>query len=977
LIGSVLAGKYQILSIIGAGAMGRVYRAHHMQMGAQMAVKVLSPQYSADPQTIWRFHHEARAAARLRHPNSIRIHDFGQDRDGLFYLVMELLTGKTLGQVLRQGGQLPGARIVNLLSQALLALDEAHHAGIIHRDFKPDNIFIEQIHTRTDHVKVLDFGIAKDMGGSGVTHAGSVCGTPDYMSPEQIRGEPLDGRSDVYAAGVVLYELLTGYRPFEGSLLEVLSCHVSHAPVPPSKRVPGLRIPPSLEQVCLKAMSKRREDRYASAAEMEQALRQAGRALAGRCCPACSEAVPPRVRFCPWCGGALQAAAGEMARPKARWPSDLLGREEALDSLHVLDQRALLLWGPSGIGKSRLVEAWIARSAAGRPVVRAYPDPSCAGTPLYPIRTALAQALRIPDRPSLQELDQALITLRGEGSTGDRAGLAELFGVSLSRGAAHGAYDVRRRECFAAAVQTLGRLPLIFVFEDIDRYDGPSLEILKRLCQEVSRATVLLTSSVPPTPDLVCEALALPPLPPEVLDDLGLPPSLLGAAGGIPRELEQRCLALAEGAADISLAGRIGLLSADSFSLLAALAVAGTRAPFAQVCEVAGLAVAGAEAQRQDLALRGLLRVCGDILELPSPSFRDLIYERVDEARRRALHRAWHRLLEGGDRSTHAIVLAHHALRGDPERISLSLMEQAGDAARQSFDDEAAEAWFRRAVQRARHMVQTKEAPKEVLIQAGLRLALTLRYAGKIVDAEQTLREILRLGKGDARAEADARRGLSRLADAWDQPAAAQHELHGAIRAAWRAGDPGLLVELYQELAEVMARSGDAEAAERELREGIDSVTSGEGMAARSGPPQLWRLFLSLGELLHLDQDRQAEALACGRRALQWARAHGSPEGLIKAQKFLGLLYKALGQPRLAARHHRAALEEARLLGDRRSTADVLIVMADAVNAAEVPDSRDSARALLMEASALSQQIGWDEGMRLIERQMADLDKPA
>ena len=159
--GTTLVGKYHITELIGVGAMGRVYRADHLQLDAQVAVKLLNPEMAADAQTLKRFQTEARAASRLRHPNTIQVHDFGQSDAGVLFLVMEFLRGRNLAQIIADEPPLSPPRLVDLLGQALAALDEAHAAGVVHRDFKPENIFVETLRTGKEHVKVLDFGIAK------------------------------------------------------------------------------------------------------------------------------------------------------------------------------------------------------------------------------------------------------------------------------------------------------------------------------------------------------------------------------------------------------------------------------------------------------------------------------------------------------------------------------------------------------------------------------------------------------------------------------------------------------------------------------------------------------------------------------------------------------------------------------------------------------------------------------------------------
>jgi eukaryotic-like serine/threonine-protein kinase len=292
LVGRMLAGKYKLERKLGEGGMGAVYRARQVALEKTIAVKVMHKELASDPMFAARFHREAKAASRLDHANSIDIHDFGEEPDGLLYIAMEFLDGRDLLAIVEEEGSMPAARIVDILSQALSALAVAHDMGIIHRDLKPENIMIlrrkgedERVH---DVVKVCDFGIAKVAEGPDapesapptkamkgkLTTAGLVIGTPEYMSPEQGRGEALDARCDLYSMGVILYLLLSGQTPFDAPTpLGIVLKHQNEEPLPPSRvrAMADLR----LEAVCLKAMSKRPQDRYSSAREMRAALRTA------------------------------------------------------------------------------------------------------------------------------------------------------------------------------------------------------------------------------------------------------------------------------------------------------------------------------------------------------------------------------------------------------------------------------------------------------------------------------------------------------------------------------------------------------------------------------------------------------------------------------------------------------------------------------------------------------------------------------
>jgi serine/threonine protein kinase/tetratricopeptide (TPR) repeat protein len=278
LIGVVLDDKYRLDELLGQGGMGAVYRATHLLIERPVAVKVLSRRLVTDESARERFRREARAAGRLQHTNAVAVTDFGETRDGLVYLVMELLEGRPLREVLARESPLDPARAVSLMMQISAAVEAAHAAGIIHRDLKPGNIFLVQRPDSPYIVKVLDFGIAKLAADSGefnfadtLTGTGVMIGTPRYMSPEQCDGAQLTPASDVYSLGVILYEMLTGQTPFTGgSPLALALKHSSESPRPPRELVAA--IPPALEGVVLHALEKKPEERAGDAGEFRREL---------------------------------------------------------------------------------------------------------------------------------------------------------------------------------------------------------------------------------------------------------------------------------------------------------------------------------------------------------------------------------------------------------------------------------------------------------------------------------------------------------------------------------------------------------------------------------------------------------------------------------------------------------------------------------------------------------------------------------
>ncbi len=279
LVGSVIAGNYHIEKKLGEGGMGAVYLGQHVKMGRKSAIKVMTQSMAHDPDAIARFNREATNAARINHPNVCAIYDFGETPDGLIYLAMEFIEGESLSDLLEREGALSPKRAAAIFQQAGDALQAAHDLGIVHRDLKPDNIMLTKGRGGADVVKVVDFGIAKAVGGEEgqkVTKTGLVVGTPEYMSPEQLAGDKLDGRSDIYSLALVLYRMLTGTLPFQAdSAQEVMIKRLTDEPLPLNAARPDAGFPERLQAAMDRALTRMPSERYSSAAELARDVTQA------------------------------------------------------------------------------------------------------------------------------------------------------------------------------------------------------------------------------------------------------------------------------------------------------------------------------------------------------------------------------------------------------------------------------------------------------------------------------------------------------------------------------------------------------------------------------------------------------------------------------------------------------------------------------------------------------------------------------
>ena len=370
LVGSIIAERYHVLRKLGEGGMGQVYLAEHVKMGRQSAVKVMHPAMVHDANTIARFNREAANASRIDHPNVAGIYDFGETPEGLVYLAMQYIEGETLTHIVLVNGALPPSRAAEITRQAAEGLHAAHGMGIVHRDLKPDNIMVTTDRDGLDCVKVVDFGIAKAAGSDAqkVTKTGIVVGTPEYMSPEQLAGEEVDGRSDLYSLALVAFNMLTGDLPFPAESTQTsMVMRLTEKPKSLAEMKPDVAWPEELQAVMSKALERYARARYATAREFGRALHAAIEKMPARSSSAGRSLVSETA--------APDQPTKEVRRPSTR-PTEVAPRKRelmiavgAVAALAVVVAGVLLTRG--GLGSGRAASAG-ASSAAFAQGVTAY-----------------------------------------------------------------------------------------------------------------------------------------------------------------------------------------------------------------------------------------------------------------------------------------------------------------------------------------------------------------------------------------------------------------------------------------------------------------------------------------------------------------------------------------------------------------------------------------------------------------------------
>ena len=338
LVGQVVADRYHIVKKLGEGGMGQVYLAEHVKMGRRSAIKVMNPSMVHDPDAVARFNREAANASRISHPNVCAIYDFGETPDGVIYLAMEFIEGEALTDVITRDGALPVQRAAHIFTQTADALQAAHDLGIVHRDLKPDNIMLSRGRDGRDVVKVVDFGIAKAVGGDEagqkVTKTGLVVGTPEFMSPEQLSGDKVDGRSDLYALALVFFQMLTGKLPFHADTVqEAMIKRLTDVPATLATTRPDLSFPPGLQPTFETALARLPAERYQQVAKYAHdvaTVTGSGRGAATAAIPATRVGADDRTQVLSASPTAVGAKAKSAAPARQRSKLPLIGATVAV-----------------------------------------------------------------------------------------------------------------------------------------------------------------------------------------------------------------------------------------------------------------------------------------------------------------------------------------------------------------------------------------------------------------------------------------------------------------------------------------------------------------------------------------------------------------------------------------------------------------------------------------------------------------------
>jgi serine/threonine protein kinase/tetratricopeptide (TPR) repeat protein len=852
-LGVVLPGGYKLVEHIGGGGMGAVFRGEHEEIKRTVAVKVIYPDLLSDRVAVQRFIKEARAMSMLNHPNALAIVDYGHTDQGVPYMITEFLRGQDLRAILARTGPLVFERIIMILRQVLDALEEAHRLGIVHRDVKPENIVVEAMRTGGDFVKLVDFGIATFVDGKTnepLTAAGTYVGTPAFLSPEQVKGDPIDGRADVYGVGVTLFFLLTGQYPFSASTnMAMLTKKIHQDPPDPRTVAPERQISEGLAAVTLRALERDPSKRFPTASAFASALVETRREVRMSVqvrrsfssgvvwCRQCGDLNELGRKFCGECGAKLATSPeeqrptgvgslvptrrGEFYQQAGRTTVPFLDRSEDVNAIFEYydgareNVRAARIAGPPGVGKSAFARVFSDMvDRRGHLVAWVAPDPWHVGVSLFALRSAVRQLAALPagsdvDPDALPGIDEQ--AKRGIRLTFAKPGEpTALEGDAWLRQCA----DMLRWACQFASARSSGR-PALIVLDDFDMLDSASAMAFLAFLELTTEYPVWLMAthgskgdqtwppdvpihelgSVGPTS---AEKLAGPTAAGRWLVNAGevqLRPLYLEHLQRLVRECSDTPPPLLS---DL-IALRVKQLGPRLQRLLQAVAILGMEATLDDVERISQL---GDEARAvlSQLEAAGLLWSDGVVCGFVHSLVREVVLAGIPTAASEQMYAAALAVIDGERLPLE--VRAHYATGAGNAFVALALWDEVGTAAMRCKDPIGAMRAYRHALSVARTEMVRGEVfePVEAVMVFSRKLAEALMDLKQPGAAEGVLREAIELRDATPAERSRLLHAFSRVKAARGQPEEARTFLDQALRESLRAGDADWARHLRAEL---------------------------------------------------------------------------------------------------------------------------------------------------------------------------------
>ncbi len=952
LVGRTIANAYIILDLIGSGGMGRVYRAEQKMLGRTVAIKVIHPHLLSDEQTVARFYTEARAASRLNHPNSVSIIDFGRTEDEVLYLVMEYLRGKDLAQLMNEEGPLPFIRICEVVISILTALGEAHALDVIHRDLKPENIFIERTRTGRDLVKVVDFGLAKLMGGprsKSITSPGLVCGTPDYMSPEQGRGEEIDGRGDLYSVGVLLFELLTEQLPFSANTPTKLVLKHIQEPVPnPQHIAPERNIPDSLVAVTLRSLAKTAEDRFQTADEMISALHAVIDELTipsshTVTCSSCGKPSMKGKLFCAECGATLRTSVPAPALLRSlpsrfSTPPDLrapvIGRAEEIERIDALREQAFgscvsaTVVGDPGVGKTRLLAEAAKRALEAGDLVEVT-GPYETGDPIpYWAILKLLTALFGVNREGLSGAASAganhieLLEKTGIDEVLNPVGLRGSDGQSRA-----GAVACALARAIRTALKREGAKRMVIVIDDLDQCDGLTVRVLSYLRRLVEGSSLFILSACNTAKfaqrldgtEIIAlsgltlnEAQSLMAEVPHIgkertdVDKRLFLPLYLEQLKHLGLDLQHVNSSLTLRLADL-VAQRLQRLDLSARRVLQTISVLGNSCSKASLLQIAGVeSVKGLDT----LSRYGFVIVEENRVKVIHPFIRDFTKAFIPAQARKELHE---RALDlASDQDLPIEVRAGYAYHAGETISALMLVERVGNLAMTRGDLDTAVSSFQRGLELARReMLESGDTSLDTAIAAfSYKLGSALARVGDLIGAQGVIREALELTKRVSLERVRMLIGLGKVVAERKRFRDAYRVLGQALEIGMQIKDDKVVSEAHSGIAAVRHADGDHFGAAASLWDARELLEKSESNALERA-----QIAIDLIDLL-IEAEDCDEALRQLEQAQRLAEEADAPYLSAKVESLRGRIDSRKGNGESSLEHYHNAIRLAARSGD-------------------------------------------------------------